>query len=264
MKKLMLAFAFLFPFNHAPACLILFLTNGHDVLVANHEDWYARDAEVTFVPATGNNYGMMYFDFASEGTAQGGMNTEGLFFDGTATPRAPYPENKTKPDCKCYIWKKILQECSTVEEAIRLVEKYRIPEMEQIHVMFADKKGHSAIVGVYDGQLQIHRNTGNYQLLTNFNITNPAYGGEPVCSRFTKAEQMLKIDSVASIANLRDILSQTTQGTLTVYSNIYNLTKTEVTIYQQGDFSIEKTINLKESLVKGRRSQLISKMFLTK
>src|SRR5690348_14665012 len=88
------------------ACLILFITDGREVLVANHEDWYASDAEVTFVPASKEKLGMVYFDFASEGTAQGGMNTAGLFFDGTATPRAAYPDNNRKKECKGYIWTK--------------------------------------------------------------------------------------------------------------------------------------------------------------
>ena len=34
-------------------CFIMFLTDGKNIFVANHEDWYGRDAEVTFVPATG-------------------------------------------------------------------------------------------------------------------------------------------------------------------------------------------------------------------
>jgi predicted choloylglycine hydrolase len=258
MKRLMLALAFLLPLKPAPACLILFLTDGIEVLVANHEDWYARDAEINFVPAKGNKFGMMYFDFASEGTAQGGMNTEGLFFDGTATPKAPYPENNARPDCNCYIWKKILQDCSTVEEAITLIQKYRVPELERVHIMFADKKGSSAIIGIYDGRLQIHRKSKSYQLLTNFNIANPSYGGEPVCSRYMMAEQMLKHDSIATISNLRNILSQTTQGKLTVYSNIYNLTKGEVTIYSEGNFEKEIKINLAEALRKGRHATLLS------
>src|ERR1700733_15628321 len=80
-------------------CLILFLTDGKNVLVANHEDWYATDAEITHVPADGKKVGMVYFDFASEGTAQGGMNTAGLFFDGTRTPYAPYAANDKKESC---------------------------------------------------------------------------------------------------------------------------------------------------------------------
>ncbi len=46
-------------------CFIMFLTDGKTILIANHEDWYARDAEVTFVPPSGKKFGMLYFDFTS-------------------------------------------------------------------------------------------------------------------------------------------------------------------------------------------------------
>jgi predicted choloylglycine hydrolase len=260
MRSLIFTFFSTFFILHSPDCLILFLKNGNEVLVANHEDWYARDAEVTFVPASKGKLGMLYFDFASEGTAQGGMNTEGLFFDGTATPRAAYPSNTTKPDCNCYIWKSLLQECATVEQAISFIQRYRIPEIERIHILVADKAGNSAIVGVYNGQMRIHRNRLNHQLLTNFNISDPAYGGEPKCSRFAKAEMMLSEDSAATVHNLRNILAQTTQGQLTVYSNIYNLTNGEVVVYSQGNFSNATTINLSAELRKGRHSISIDKL----
>jgi predicted choloylglycine hydrolase len=254
MKKTILIGIFCLPLFRCLGCLILFLTDGKQVFVANHEDWYAQDAEVTFIPATPESMGMLYFDFVSEGTAQGGMNTAGLFFDGTATPEAAYPANKSKKDCKCYIWKTILQNCTTVEEAIRYVEQYRIPELERVHIMFADKQGHSAIIGVYDGRLQIHRNNKQYQLLTNFNITNPSYGGEPNCSRFSTAEQRLKKDSSATLENMRDILSQTHQGELTVYSNIYDLTKGEVYVYSKTNFLKGIRFNLAAELKKGKHS----------
>lgn len=260
MKKITLSLFLVLNMQYVFACLILFITDGKEVFVANHEDWYAQDAEVTFIPASGSKRGMMYFDFASEGTAQGGMNTAGLFFDGTATPKAAYPANQSKKDCQCYIWTKILEECATVEQAISYVRQFRIPEIEQIHVLFADSFGHSAIIGVYDGKLQIHRNTQNYQLLTNFNITNPSYGGEPVCSRFTAAEAMLKADSSATVENLRRILSKTHQENLTVYSNIYNLTRKEVYVYSRTDFETQIKINLQEELKKGRHSVLLTQL----
>ena len=55
---------------------------------------------------------------------------------------------------------KILEECATVDEAMGYVEKYKIPEIEDMHILFADKKGNSAVVGVYDGKLQIHKRAG--------------------------------------------------------------------------------------------------------
>lgn len=260
MKKILLLFLLSFNMVRVFACFILFITDGKEVLVANHEDWYAQDAEVTFIPPVDKKFGMLYFDFASEGTAQGGMNTAGLFFDGTATPKISYPANQSKKDCRCYIWTRILEECATVEQAINYVQQYRIPEIEQVHVLFADSLGHSAIIGVYGGKLQVHRNKKNYQLLTNFNITNPSYGGEPVCRRFTTAEAMLKKDSSATVENLKNILSKTHQEKLTVYSNIYNLSKKEVYVYSKINFTNAVKINLVEELKKGKHSIAIDQL----
>jgi hypothetical protein len=242
-------------------CLILFITDGKTVLVGNHEDWYANDAEVTFLPASGKKYGMLYFDFASEKTAQGGINTAGLFFDGTKTPFAPYNDNETKEDCKCYIWKKILEECATVDEAVRYAEKYKIPEIEDVHILFADKKGNSAVIGVYDGKLQIHKRSNKYQLLTNFNLTNPSYGDEQPCPRFATAEKMLTADSAVTIDNIEKILSKTHQYKLTAYSNIYNLTTGEVYIYNHANFSKKIKLNLAGELKKGKHSISVNSFF---
>ncbi|MBS1597662.1 MAG: linear amide C-N hydrolase [Bacteroidetes bacterium] len=254
MKRIFFTLFLALYFPNVFACLILFITDGKIILVGNHEDWYARDAEVTFVPSQNHKFGMLYFDFASEGSPQGGMNEAGLFFDGTRTPYAPYPDNEKKLDCKCYIWKKILEECSTTEQAISYLNKYKIPEIEDVHILFADRNGNSVIAGVYDGKLQIHRRNGNYQLLTNFNITNPSYGDEPPCKRFATAEKMMHIDSSASISNMENILSKTHQDALTVYSNIYNLTTGEVYVYSKANFTKKATLNLRHELNKGKHS----------
>jgi len=264
MKKVIMLLLVSLKIPDGLACLILFITDGKEVLVANHEDWYASDAEVTFVPASPGKFGMVYFDFASEGTAQGGMNTAGLFFDGTATPKASYPDNSLKKNCNCYIWTKILEECSTVEQAIQYAKTYRIPEIERVHVLFADSSGHSAIIGVYDGKLQVTRNPqsakGSHQVLTNFNITDPSYGGELPCRRFQTAEAMLKSDSSATVENLTKILSKTHQDSLTVYSNIYNLTKKKVYVFSKRNFTRSFRIDLEKELSKGKHSVLISQL----
>jgi len=260
-KKFLLTILFAGLFANVFACLILFITDGKTILVGNHEDWYAQDAEVTFVPAAGKKYGMLYFDFASEKTAQGGVNTTGLFFDGTRTPFAPYNDNDTKEDCKCYIWKKILEECATVDEAVTYIKKYKIPEIEDVHILFADKKGNSAVIGVYDGKLQIHKRNGDHQLLTNFNLTNPSYGDEPPCQRFATADKMLAVDSSVTIENLERILSKTHQDKLTVYSNIYNLNSGEVYVYSHANFTKKIKLNLQQELKKGRHAVSIASFF---
>ena len=263
-KKLIIGIASFLISQASFGCFIMFLTDGKTVLVANHEDWYARDAEISFIPPSEKKYGMVYFDFANEGYAQGGMNTAGLFFDGTRTPHASYPDNDKKQDCHCYIWKKILEECATVEQAITYVQKYKIPELEDIHVMFADKSGHSAVIGVYKEQLQVHYRTANYQLLTNFNLSNPFYGGESACPRYAVADSMFHLDSSVTIGNVQKILSQTSQEDLTVYSNIYNLTTGEVyvySVYTRNNFTRKARINLHNELKKGRHAIKIKNLF---
>ncbi|MFI5155575.1 MAG: linear amide C-N hydrolase [Chitinophagales bacterium] len=261
MKRTLMTIIMVFALVPVFACLILFITDGRNILVANHEDWYGRDAEISFVPAEGKSYGMLYFDFASEKTAQGGMNTEGLFFDGTRTPYAPYSANNSKPECHCYIWKKILAECSTVDQALAFIRKYKVPEIEDIHILLADKSGNSIVVGIYNDSLQVHRRSKNYQLLTNFNLNNPSYGDEPPCERFARADSMLALDAAATVSNLEKILSKTHQGALTVYSNICNLTTGETYIYQKANFKKKVKINLADELKKGKHTVRISALF---
>ncbi len=151
-----------------------------------------------------------------------------------------------------------------MDEAIAYVKKYRAPEMEDIHVMFADKKGNSVAIGVYDGTLQIHQRAGNYQLLTNFNLPNPSYGGELKCMRFAAADSMLHIDSSATINNVQKILSQTNQDELTIYSNIYNLVTGEVyvySLYTRKNFTNKVKINLNNELKKGRHAIKVISLF---
>lgn len=257
MKKLFAFIATTAIIPTAFGCFIMFLKDEHSIWIANHEDWYARDAEVTFIPHSGNKFGLLYFDFISEGTAQGGMNETGLFFDGTRTPNSPYFANRTKPDCHCYIWKKILEECRTVDQAIAYVEKYRVSEIEDIHVMFADRKGNSAVIGIYNNKLEVHRRTGNHQLLTNFNLSDPSYGGELPCPRFRAADSLLQIDSSATILNIEKILAHTNQQDFTIYSNVYNLTTGDVyvySLYTRNNFTKKVRINLLSELKKGRHA----------
>ena len=159
------------------------------------------------------------------------------------------------------MWTKILAECSSVEQAISYLERYRIPEMDRVHIMFADSLGKSAVIGVYNGKLAIHKNSNRYQLLTNFNLSLPNDNKERLCSRFNKAKSLLNEDSSATVTNLKKVLSKTHQEGLTVYSNIYNLTKREVLVYMKRDFTREVKINLSEELRKGKHSVRIFDLF---
>src|SRR5882757_8490551 len=72
--------------HESDACFILFLSDGKQILVGNHEDWLAKDAAIKITPPTASRLGSVIFTFLSEGWAQGGMNEKGLFFDAARTP----------------------------------------------------------------------------------------------------------------------------------------------------------------------------------
>lgn len=264
MKRILFFTALIFCFQSVLACAIFVITDGEKVLIGNHEDWYAQDAEITFTPAENGKHGTIIFDFASEGWAQGGMNTKGLFFDGTATPEVAI-DQIAKEDCDCYIWEKILAECANVEEAVAMVKKYKVPEFKNVHILLADKTGKSVIIGAYKGELFFeYKNEDDFQVLTNFNIADATYGGEPLCTRFATAEMMLMENSEPTIENARQILENTHQGELTVYSNIYDLSNRYIYVYSKADFTKSHKFNLETALQKGKHSIAIAELFSEK
>ncbi len=226
----------------AYACFIMVMTDGDCVLVANHEDWYDTDPQIRVLPANSSRYGSIIFTFASEGWAQGGMNEKGLFFDGARTPLDPidFDPNLVEPDE--YIWQAVLDKCATVEEAISLLEQYKLPELEQLHMVIADASGRSVIMGTNHGKITFHEREEPYQIQTNFNKAQPDLGGEPACQRYATAQRMITEKGICSIENAEKILAQTHQDDLTVYSNIYDLKNRKVTVYQRADFTKKATL----------------------
>ena len=62
-------------------CSVLYATDGELALGGNNEDYINPLTKVWFIPGEGGSFGRVYFGFADY-HAQGGMNDQGLFFDG--------------------------------------------------------------------------------------------------------------------------------------------------------------------------------------
>ena len=114
------------------ACTVLCGFDGRVALAGSNEDWADPNTQMWFVPATKDNYGIVYFGFGRGeyppggvsrhkleipeggitqikpedlyGLPQGGMNEKGLFFDGASTDvikASPHPERRpTTADSK--------------------------------------------------------------------------------------------------------------------------------------------------------------------
>lgn len=226
------------------ACYILFLSNGQQVMVANHEDWFARDAAMKINPPTSNRYGSVTFTFLSEGWAQGGMNEHGLFFDAAYTPFQEVTFEDATDNPTFYLWQRLLDKCKNVDEALRLIKKYKIPELAEAHIMVADATGHAVIVGVDHGRLAIKPFENHYLLQTNFNPWQPELSDEQDFWRYQKTREELSTNNEVSLEHLRNILEQTRQDSLTAYSNIYDLKNKTIVTYNKGHFEKPIAISL--------------------
>lgn len=227
-------------------CLIFVLSNGKQVLVGNHEDWTARDARIRFIPGEKDKLSVAVFDFASEGFVQGGVNEEGLFFDGTATPFVSMDFSGKEVFPEKDFWLSLLQRCKTAKEAVAFIERYQVPDLERVHLLFADRSGQSVIVGAYDGKLTVTWKSTSFQTLTNFNIVDPEYGGEQPCPRFATANEILSKPGTDPMKQALDVLKQTTQEELTVYTTLLDLTASTLQVYYLGDFTKHLTFDLKK------------------
>src|SRR4051812_16243160 len=135
-------------FTETRACFILFLSDGRQVLVGNHEDWFAKDAGVKIHPPAPGKYGSVVFTFMNEGWAQGGMNDQGLFFDGAYTPFQNVTFDAHVKEFHGYIWQHVLDKASSVKEAIAILNEFKLPELSELNVIIADAGGTVARIGV--------------------------------------------------------------------------------------------------------------------
>lgn len=229
--------------NQASACFILYLNDGKKIIVGNHEDWFARDAAMRVYPPLPGRYGSVVFTFYSEGWAQGGMNEHGLFFDAAQTP---YQEVKKdgKETFPGYIWQAVLDRCKTVDEAIDFIQKFALPDLAESHIVIADAVGHAARIGVKSGSIVIEKKDGPWLLQTNFNPWQPELSEDPVCRRYQAGEDWLRVHGEASAENMKSILEKTHQDSLTIYSNIYDLTAKTITTYTRLDFKQPVVVSL--------------------
>lgn len=234
MRNLLLVIFSLFTFS-SHSCLILFLSDGDNVLVANHEDWFATNSAVRFIPSNEHRYASIIFTFEDEGWAQGGINEHGLFFDAVKTPFQEVSFEEGSEHSPDYLWQMVLDKCKNVSEALTLISNFKIEELEEAHIVLADASGNSALIGVENGKLTI-KTEDKVLLQTNFNPWHPELSDTPSCDRYARA--MSIIDSTDSISEslMLNVLKNTHQDSLTVYSNIYDLKNKKITLYHQRDF----------------------------
>lgn len=246
-------------------CTIIYASDGTMALGGNNEDWSGHLNDIWFLPPESGKFGRVYFgvNFNGEHVPQGGMNDQGLFYDGASAETViKPPQDSSIAPAVDDLHLKAMEECSTVEEVLKLYERYHM-SVGDGQLMFGDRFGNSVIM---EATGNIIRKKGKYQITTNFfqsrvepeNITD---------ARYRIAEIIFEDSDKISVDLFRRILNATHweeyggSMTVTLYSYICDLKKGDIYIYHFHNYEDVVKINLREELKKGERYLSILSLF---
>jgi len=172
-------FVFLFCTFLTNASTVFYIARGDQVIAGSNEDSDTQRSQMAIFPPSGDKNGWIKFSF-SDGYPQGGMNQHGLFWDASSAPYRSMPVcvNSKELYDGC-LMKKVMEECKTIEDVIKIFENCYCNEMFDMQLMIGDENGQSLIIA---GDEIIH-NEDDYQVLTNFYESDPDLGGYP-CWRY--------------------------------------------------------------------------------
>ena len=219
----------------AHGCTIFVLTDGERTLFFNNEDWSNPVSRVWFVPAPEGFYSCVYVGFDNNG-AEGGMNSAGLAFDWVAGFNERWTPYASMQPVGGRTSERMLESCTTVEEAIAFYETYREPQFHRAKILVADKSGASAIIGAREGKLQVERSKQSRGF---------GYGRQTLA-------KMLTAETKPNLAKGLEILRACEQKGqyATKYSSVFDLSVGEVSIFVPGRDE-EVKLNLRRELKRG-------------
>jgi len=228
------------------ACSMFTKTQNGQTLVGNNEDWKDPQTIVWFVPAEEDRYGAAYVGFKNF-FPQGGMNDQGLCFDGFATKQKPITASLDKPVYDGWLNTLVMETCSTIDEVIAVFDKYNLQSLETAMLMFVDKTGDAVII---EGD-QYVRKEGDYQIVMNFYQSEVAEGITETCGRYNNVLSQIP-DSEVSIDDFKTMLASVHQEGKypTQYSNIFDPNTLKIYLYHFHNYENEVIIDVSEELSK--------------
>jgi len=253
-----LVFLFILTSYSVFACTAFYAANDTIALAGKNEDAISADHYIWFCPPDNGKYGRVYFGsnfFLDYKEASNGINDQGLFFNILFAPSVKIKNDITGEFYKGNLLEKILEECSTIEEALILMEKYNnLQHYENFLIMMGDRYGHSLIIEL--GKVIEHN--------SQFSII-PVKDDIP-CDQYLITHSTLQNSQELSINLFKKILSNVhVEGTMglgtTVYSTIYDLKNGKIYLYYFHNFMEEVIFDINSELKKGARTVKIESLF---
>ncbi len=247
------------------ACTVFCAKKNNNVLVGSNNDWITTEAYILFHSEEEGKYGRILFGFDfGLGIIEpiGGINNHGLFFEMATVPNIKIGRDTSAANIyKGNFYEKILAECETVDEVVKLVSKFNnLYYATFTHIMVGDRNGNSIIID-RDNIIKMNK---SYQIMTNFRQTSEEFkSGKVNCERFAIVDLMLEKSDEISVELYKRILAYTHKEarSTTIYSNIYDLKNLKIYLYFFHNFLEEKVLDIKEELKKGTRVLKLNTLF---
>ena len=239
------------------ACSMYKITLDGKTIVGNNEDWVNGNAEIWFVPAGDNLYGVMNMGF-DNGFTQGAVNEAGLMFDGFAMPHLAVKNTKGKTKVKQdELIAPIMHNYSSVLEVKEHLSKINLSILEQSMLVFVDKSGQYLVVEGDELML------GN-EAEKSFSNFYPSQTSKPEKVNIDFYQRGLKhLNASTAQANLAYCSSvmNNFQQDLTQYTTIYDLQAGIIRLYHYQNFEDFIELDLKTELKKGAHQLSIPEFF---
>jgi len=221
----------------ATSCTIFKITQSEETLVGNSEDWLDENAKVWFLAPVPGKHGRVLFGF-DNGWAQGGMNDQGLFFDGIAGEAKDWKPVAHREDFPGNLCEKIIEEATTVDDAVLYFKRYNFPSLVVGAFVFVDATGRTAVISYAGGRLKI-------DILSTSTFAK-GYRGE---NARTLLNDMPSLDVQAMAQILKSC--QRRDKYATQYGNVYDPLRLEVHVYPSQGVLRDVTFDLERELRKG-------------
>jgi hypothetical protein len=243
-----------------PGCTVLYAYDGETALGGNNEDFNNPFTLVWFIPASPGRFGRVYFGY-DDYMIQGGLNDQGVFFDGLALPYKAMPVASQRPHFPAgdlAFMDEMLARSANVQDVIDLNNRWYHLAGEYGQLLFGDRFGDSVII---DGDTVLPKQ-GAFQLATNFRLVDQPDAPYPE-ERYETVSNMLAQADHFSVELFRQALAVAhAEGDYpTLYSQVYELKTGLIHLYQYHDFEHEVVINLADELAKGAHVVTIASLF---
>jgi hypothetical protein len=266
-KYIALCFLLLLVVVPVRPCSMFKITFGGKTMVGNNEDAWRENSRIWFEVGRDGHYGAAYVGH-DDGFPQGGMNEAGLAYDGFAVygrVLKPVVEKEKLGGAladKVGFLTSIMQQCATVEEVQRFVNRYDRRVFNHGMLLFIDKKGDYLVVEV---DTTILGHDAKY-VLANFCPSLTPDPSTVTMGRYRRGVAFLsgKQDSslrfcTAMMDTMHECRPRLGDGT--TYTSIYDLSGGLIYLYFYHDYTHCVSFDLRRELAKGDHNLLMLSLF---